>query len=338
MPRSDAIPLGQSSTSTTPQPQDAPTGRAAAQPLNQPTTPAAPIASASASTASSSSDDLGTTAFWNKPANVTPWDYILAHLAKPFQGADQAAQDYSRTAVDAATFGLGDRFQSYLTGNPLDKERAATATASGRLGAMAPIVSGAMYAMGPGEIGAASKIGEAAAPWLGGGKVAQWTGGVLGSGVEGALAGGAGAAGHDESIGQGALIGGALGAASGVPGGVVGRGGALAQATSAADLHAAATKAYDPLSNVLYDATKEVHPTLDVTNAQNALRDWSASMRGRCLKDLKRSSDPTRQAAAFGQRYSAIAKLPERDRQRRPQRSQRCDVRQALCRQVAGRS
>jgi hypothetical protein len=228
-----------------------------------------------AAPAAASQQDLGTTALWNKPADTSWNDYLMAHLAKPFQGADQAAQDYSRTAVDAATFGLGDRFQSYLTGNPLDKERAATAASSGRLGAMAPIVQGAMYAMGPGEVGAASKIGEAAAPWLGGGKVAQWTGGVLGSAAEGAGAGAAGAAGHDESIGQGALVGGALGAAGGVPGGVVGRGGALAPATSAADLKAQAQQAYAPLSNVIYDATKEVHPALDVTDAQNALRDWS---------------------------------------------------------------
>jgi hypothetical protein len=202
--------------------------------------------------------DLGTTAIWNKPADTSWSDFMLAHLAKPFQGANQAAQDYSRAAVDAATFGLGDRFQSYLTGNPLDQERAQTAAASSRLGAMAPIVSGAMYAVGPGELGAASKIGEAVAPAIG-----KWAGGVLGSGVEGALAGGAGAAGHDENIGQGALLGGALGAAGGVPGGVVGRGGTLAPPVSADDLHAAASQIYKPLDNIIFDAKSEVHPELD---------------------------------------------------------------------------
>ena len=133
------------------------------------------------SAATPAGQDLGTTALWNKPADTSWSDYMLAHLAKPFQGADQAAQDYSRTAVDAATFGQGDRLQAYLTGNPLDKERAATAAASGRLGAMAPIVQGAMYAMGPGELGIAKGLGEAAAPTLG-----RWAGGVLGSGIEGA--------------------------------------------------------------------------------------------------------------------------------------------------------
>ena len=221
------------------------------------------------------SPDLGTTAIWDKPADTSWSDFMLAHLAKPFQGANQAAQDYSRTAVDAATFGLGDRFQSYLTGNPLDQERAQTAAASSRLGAMAPIVSGAMYAAGPGELGAASKIGEGASALLGGGRLARWTGGVLGSGAEGAASGALGAAGHGEDVSSGALTGGALGAAGGSLGGVVGRGGTLPAAPTADDLTAAAKKAYAPLTNVLYDATKEVHPAIDPIDAQNALRDWS---------------------------------------------------------------
>lgn len=214
---------------------------------------------------SSAAPDLGSTAVWNKPANASWGDFMLAHLAKPFQGADQAAQDYSRTAVDAATFGLGDRFQSYLTGNPLDQERAATTAASGRLGAMAPIVSGAMYAVGPGELGAASKIGETVAPAIG-----KWAGGVLGSGVEGAAAGAAGAAGHDENVGQGALMGGALGAAGGVPGGVVGRGGTLAPAISEDALRAQAKQAYAPLDAMVFHGPSQIGPALDaVTNTMS---------------------------------------------------------------------
>jgi hypothetical protein len=230
----------------------------------------APAAAAAAPAASSDPADLGTTAIWNKPADTSWSDFMLAHLAKPFQGADQAAQDYSRTAVDAATFGLGDRLQSYLTGNPLDQERASTSAASSRLGVMAPIVSGAMYAAGPGELGAASKIGETVAPAIG-----KWAGGVLGSGAEGAIAGGAGAAGHGDDVGSSALLGGALGAAGGSLGGVVGRGGVLPTAPTADDLTAAAKTAYKPLTNVLYDASKEVHPAIDPIDAQNALRDWS---------------------------------------------------------------
>ena len=179
----------------------------------------APLVNAPAQT-SSAPQDLGTTALWNKPADTSWGDYLLAHLAKPFQGANQAAQDYSRTAVDAATFGLGDRLQSKLTGNPLEQERADTNAAYGRLGAMAPIVSGAMYGMGPGQLGMASKLGGAVAPAIG-----RWAGGVVGSGAEGALAGGAGALGHDENVGTGALAGLGVGMAGGVLGGVVGRGG-----------------------------------------------------------------------------------------------------------------
>ena len=140
----------------------------------------------------------------------------------------------------------------------------------------------ATYAMGPGELEGAAYLGGKAAPLIG-----KWAGGVLGSGAEGAAARALGAAGHDEDKGQGALWGGALGAAGGVPGGVVGRGGKLAPAVSADALHDAATETYKPLSNVLYDATKEVHPTLDVTDAQNALRDWSGYKWGDASKTSK---------------------------------------------------
>ena len=246
--------------------------------FTKPPSGAAPTASSSAV----SPQDLGTTALWNKPANVGWGDYLLAHLAKPFQGADQAAQDYSRTAVDAATFGLGDRLQSALTGNSLADERAQTAAAKSRLGVMAPITEGAMYAMGPGELGAASRIGEAIAPATG-----KWLGGVLGSAAEGATAGAAGAAGHDESIGRGALIGGALGAAGGVPGGVVGRGGELPTSPTAQSYFDQAEQAYKPLTNIVYDAKNEVHPALDVTDAKNAQRDWS----GKRWDDASKTSD-----------------------------------------------
>ena len=36
-----------------------------------------------------------------------------------------------------------------------------------------------------------------------------------------------------------------------------------------------ATHEYKPLSNLLYDAKSEVHPTLNITDAKNAQRDWS---------------------------------------------------------------
>ena len=73
----------------------------------------------------------------------------------------------------------------YLTGNPLDQERAATAAASGRLGAMAPIVQGATVCHGAGRTRPARGSVKRPRP----GSVAanrQWAGGVLGSAAEGA--------------------------------------------------------------------------------------------------------------------------------------------------------
>jgi hypothetical protein len=225
----------------------------------------------------------------------------MAHLAKPFQGADQAAQDYSRTAVDAATFGQGDRLQAYLTGNPLEQERAKTAAASGRLGAMAPIVQGAMYAMGPGELGIAKGLGEAAAPMIG-----KWAGGVLGSGIEGAGAGMIGAAGHDEDPNQGMLVGGGLGALGGVPGGVVGRGGALAPALSEDALRARASQEYAPLDAMVFHGPSQVKPALDaVTNTMTkSEQDLAASTMAKVNKladtNLTTGSDIQKYQKLFG--------------------------------------
>jgi hypothetical protein len=214
-------------------------------------------------TAAAAPTDLGTTAIWNKPANVSWSDYMLAHLAKPFQGANQAAQDYARTAVDAATFGLGDRLQIALTGNPLEQERTNTAAAAGRLGAMAPIVGGAMYAMGPGELGLAAR----GADLLGGGYLA----GIAGSAAEGAGAGALGAAGHDESAGQGALYGGLLGSAGGALGGAAGRGGTLPVARTAADLGQEAQAAYSPLDTNYFNThdTALGNVTADISAQRN---------------------------------------------------------------------
>jgi hypothetical protein len=247
-----------------------------------PTAPAPAAAAAAPAAASSDPADLGTTAIWNKPDDASWSDFMLAHLAKPFQGAGQATDDYVRTATDAATFGLGDRLASYMGGTDLADERAKTTAAAGRLGIMAPVVDAASYAMGPGELGLAAKIGGKVAPAVG-----KWAGGVLGSAAEGAGASALGAAGHDEDVGSSALLGGALGAAGGSLGGVVGRGGVLPSAPSADDLTAAAKTAYKPLTNVLYDASKEVHPALDPIDAQNALRDWSGYKWGDASKTSK---------------------------------------------------
>ena len=62
---------------------------------------------------------------------------------------------------------------------------------------------------------------------------------------------------------------------------------ALAPATSAADLKTQAQQAYAPLSNILYNASSEVHPRIDPIDAQNALRDWSGYKWGDASKTSK---------------------------------------------------
>jgi hypothetical protein len=181
----------------------------------------------------------------------------------------------SRVLDDAVTFGGADKLGDLPgTGTNVAAERAKTDAARTAVGPIASTAADlAGYSVGAGSLGGAAKIGEAVAPAIG-----KWAGGVLGSGAEGALASGAGALGHGGTMadaGNAALLGGALGAGAGTLGGVVGRGGTLPSAPSADALTAAAKSTYDPLSNVLYDATKEVHPTIDPINAQNALRDWS---------------------------------------------------------------
>jgi hypothetical protein len=230
-------------------------------------------------TAPPAASDLGTTAFWNKPADASWSDYMLAHL----KNIAVPSLDPHLNANEAVLLGSG--LSGGLSGFiPGMRERTAQAEQETPLGNRIAL-QGAGYMLGPGKLGIAAKLGEGLAPAIG-----DWAGGVLGSAGEGALASGAGTAGAGGSttdvakaMGIGALGGGAGGAV----GGVVGRGGTLPPAQSAADLRAAATQKYDPLSNVLYDATKEVHPTIDITDAQNALRDWSGYKWGDASKTSK---------------------------------------------------
>ena len=206
-------------------------------------------------------------------------DYLLNHLA----GAGQTLSDTSRVASDAATFGLVDK----LFGKQAQDDTAAAYQRLG-YGAIPFSLAGGLATGGP-ELKAASAIGEAAAPYVG-----KWAGGVLGSAAVGAPSAGLSAYGHEAGwtpdagdIGKAAAIGGGVGALGAVPGGVVGRGGTLPAASTSADLKDAATQAYKPLSDILYDATKEVHPALDPIDAQNALRDWSGYKWGDASKTSK---------------------------------------------------
>ncbi|HEX5211643.1 MAG TPA: hypothetical protein VFW22_07910 [Pseudolabrys sp.] len=188
-----------------------------------------------------------------KPPVSQSWtDYLLGHLA----GAPKTADDFVRAATDAMTFGYGDKAIGYLTGQ---NESALTQAARGRLGTAGNIAADVTgYAMGPGELNIAGRLG----------------GGIIGSAIEGAGAGAASAAGHDQNPVGGAVTGGLTG----------GGGGALAKIASPVvkgvanklgygppsagditdNLATAKTAAYDQLKNVIYSGD----PVL--TAAQNA--------------------------------------------------------------------
>jgi hypothetical protein len=214
----------------------------------------------------------------------------FSNFQPPASAAEPGAPDWlpgavwlnhmTRVLQDATTFGLADKLGDLPeTGTNVAAERAKTQAASAAVGPVASTVAQiGGYVGGAGELSAASRIGGALAPGLaklpltGAG---QWLGGVLGSGAEGAIAGGAGALGHGATQDQAesaAEWSGALGALGGTLG--VGAPGAtphqpvaatppLPPPTSIADLTAAKTQAYKPLSNILFDGKGEVHPELD---------------------------------------------------------------------------
>jgi hypothetical protein len=268
--RDMSTPLtGSSSSASAPTPAAAPTGggwRDQSTPLAQPAPAAPTTAGAAAAPPTPASAEPG--------GDWIPGSVWLRHMG--------------RVLDDATTFGVADKLGDLPgTGTNVAAERAKTAAASQDVGPIASTAAQiAGYVGGAGELGAATKIGEAAAPYVGG-RLAS----VLGSGAEGALASGAGALGHGQDASdatKAAAIGGALGGGMGALGGVVGRDVATAAPPSpAGDLMAQAKTAYAPLSNVLYDASKEVHPTLDPIDAQNALRDWSGYKWGDASKTSK---------------------------------------------------
>lgn len=122
-----------------------------------------------------------------------------------------AADDVVRLLADGASFGYADKLSSYMSGTPLEQERALTQDArdrSGSAGTASEIV-GAI--MGPSKVNLAGKVGQAV-PAVGKrilGRTALMAG-------EGAGYGALDAAGHDRDVGQGALVGAGLGAAGNV--------------------------------------------------------------------------------------------------------------------------
>ena len=230
---------------------------------------------------SSAASDPGNEPIWKKPANVGWGDYMLAHLKNALPSTNPFDPHTNANEAVLLGSGLSGGASGFIPGM---RERTAQAEQETPL-AERIAIQGTGYMLGPGKLGIATRLGEGMAPAVG-----NWAGGVLGSAGEGAAAsalGTAGAGGSASDIAKAAGVGALGGGAGGTVGGVVGRGGALAPAQTADDLTAAAKQAYAPLSNVLYDATKEVHPTLDITNAQNALRDWSGYKWGDASKTSK---------------------------------------------------
>ena len=177
------------------------------------------------------------------PPAPTFTDRLMSHLAGPFQGAGQAADDYVRTITDAATFGGADRLASWAGGTKLDDERAQTEAAKSRLGWMSV----------PADL-----VGYYASPIGIGGRAAEGAGilgrGVLGAAgrgaVEGAAAGGTSAVGHDQNIPGQVLRGGVFGAGGGALGGLLSR-------DIPKGVPAPLTKDLMDAKNAAYDATQQ---------------------------------------------------------------------------------
>jgi hypothetical protein len=243
-------------------------------------------------------DSLGNMSALDPRAANSSWkDFLLAHLSELGSGASQlgsTAADYARTAANV--YGQGDSTLASL------KALYADATGNARNPGIADLVTrqvtgqssandylSNLAAAKADTAAASSRLGTAgtiAANLTGGGPLGEVAGAVKGmipaagrfaGPLAGAITGGgattAGELGRNENlspwdIGIGTVTG-------GVGGAPAGKGGTVAPPVSADDLTAAAKKAYAPLTNVLYDATKEIHPAIDPLDAQNALRDWS---------------------------------------------------------------
>lgn len=233
-PLQPPAPSPSSANGTPPSPAPRASGGRGSDPIYNPyagTSPASPSPSSATPAAQDLLPDtnggLGSMSIFEKPANVSTNDFLLAHLASLGRGASQIGQtadDYVRAATN--TFGLGDRFAASMNwlgnyaglpslpasfgGGDLAQQRAKTAAAQERLGPAGTIAAN-MTGYGPlGAVGVAGKLG----------------GGVLGAVGEGATAGALSGAGHsqDDSLGAlatNAVLGGVAGAAAGVPVGLV---------------------------------------------------------------------------------------------------------------------
>jgi hypothetical protein len=283
--------------------------------------------------------DLGSTALWNKPANASWSDYVLAHLTKPFQGAPQAASDYARVAAN--TFGFGDRALAHLNtygaaptlfpgfsswggaGGPsndlqanLAAEHAKTAAANERLG---PLMGTVANAVGYAPFGALGIAGE---------------GGVLGTALEGGAAGAVAGAGQGDNLSD-AAKGAAVGAVGGAGAGAltkyvvnplatwgankIGKAiGALSDpATVTASTAAAEKAAYAPAKGIRFDAFADVNPayynafnSLEEDQRRNLSGAFSGKVQGHISANNQAGTVTASNIDGFGRDLSNAASTP----------------------------
>jgi hypothetical protein len=245
------------------------------------------------------------------PSSPSPNDIVLQHLASsPWLPGAAWLHDATRTATDWPTFGLADK----LFGA---QAQADTAAAKQRMGAAAlPLEIAGSAVTGQGELAGAKALGEAAAPlakllpFTGQG---NWLGGVLGSGAVGAGTSALGAYGHEQGwtpdvsdIGNAAKWGLGFGMLGGVPGGVVGRGGALPAAVPTSTLAATQEQAFKDAGDVLFNnadirqkATQALtdigaaapRVSIEGQGAQNVLNDLTGEALGKGAMSAERVND-----------------------------------------------
>lgn len=145
-----------------------------------------------------------------EPQDERPW----------YEKAGEAVGDTVRLMADAGSFGMADRLAGYMSGEGVEAERAKTEEArkrAGWAGTAAEMVGGGGAALGLAKKGlTAARLVPGSATGLGGaiGRTAAMA-------ADGAAMGAASAAGHDEDVGTGAILGAGAGAAGKVIGDAV---------------------------------------------------------------------------------------------------------------------
>lgn len=127
----------------------------------------------------------------------------------------QTADNVVRTAANAMTGGYADKFSAYMGGGNVEDERAKSNKAYSELGAAGPVVEAGAFML---PASALAKVGLTAS-------ALPKVGGLLGTTIDSAVYGGINAAGHDQNIGEGAMLGAGLGAVGQGLGHLIGKAG-----------------------------------------------------------------------------------------------------------------